>query len=373
MADHIYYLAPDGTLEAIADAPFLQEYDLQELLAKHPNILAGEQMTPKKPRRWVLISREMPVPDDEGASGKWRLDHLFVDQESVPTLVEVKRGANKEVRRRVVGQMLDYAANAVLYWPVETIRAKFEEECRGRYVDPDDYLATALDPDSEDGFDTDAFWKQVRLNLTAGRLRLVFVADEVPRELERIVKFLSDQMERAEVFAVEVKQYRSEGRTILVPRVIGMKDERPDGGSHSWTEDKFFEALSRSVDQSIHDVIRRLYGWSISNFSEIGWSNSAIGKFFGRIKHNGTTSPMAVWHTGRVFVRFVKLKTRAPFDDVEYRKQFQERLNQIPGIMVPEEKLNGYYEVDPMSIASDENFRQFTSAFAWVIDTIRDA
>jgi 5-methylthioribose kinase len=40
--------------------------------------------------------------------------------------VEVKRSSDTRIRREVVGQMLDYAANAVVYWPLEMIRAKFE-------------------------------------------------------------------------------------------------------------------------------------------------------------------------------------------------------------------------------------------------------
>ena len=53
---------------------------------------------------------------------RWSLDHLFLDQEGIPTLVEVKRGTDTRIRREVVGQMLDYAANAIVYWPVEELR-----------------------------------------------------------------------------------------------------------------------------------------------------------------------------------------------------------------------------------------------------------
>lgn len=37
---------------------------------------------------------------------------MLVDQDAVPTLVEVKRGSNPEIRRTIVGQMLEYAAHA---------------------------------------------------------------------------------------------------------------------------------------------------------------------------------------------------------------------------------------------------------------------
>jgi len=86
------------------------------------------------PSRWLLMAREVGVPGEEGGSNQWSLDHLLLDQDAIPTLIEVKRANNTRTPggREVVGQMLDYAANAVVYWPVETIRARFEaasEQC----------------------------------------------------------------------------------------------------------------------------------------------------------------------------------------------------------------------------------------------------
>src|SRR3954447_8360768 len=68
-------------------------------------------------------------------------EQLFVDQDGIPTLVEVKRSSDTRLRREVVGQLLDYAANAVLYWPVEKIRAQFEQTCHSGNQDPGQVLA----------------------------------------------------------------------------------------------------------------------------------------------------------------------------------------------------------------------------------------
>jgi hypothetical protein len=87
----------------------------------YPNLLAGDQVGGDEPRRWLLISREVPVASDEEGSGRWSVDHLFLDQYAVPTIVEVKRSTDTRIRREVVGQMLDYAANAVVYWPIEAL------------------------------------------------------------------------------------------------------------------------------------------------------------------------------------------------------------------------------------------------------------
>ena len=73
-----------------------------------------------------MISREMSLPSEEQGSVRWSVDHLFLDQDAIPTLVEVKRSNDTRIRREVVGQMLGYAANGVVYWPIEKIRAKCE-------------------------------------------------------------------------------------------------------------------------------------------------------------------------------------------------------------------------------------------------------
>src|SRR5262249_32824360 len=217
MRGGVFILHDDGKLDEMRERPYDSEGLLQELLAKYPNLLAGDQMDDAEPRRWLLISREVGIPGEEGGGERWSLDHLFLDQDATPTLVEVKRSSDTRIRREVVGQMLDYAANAVLYWPVETIRARFETTCEQTAFDPAIVLAEFLANGEEE-----EFWKKVKTNLQAGKIRLVFVADEIPQELRRVVEFLNGQMDPAEVLAVEVKQYVGEGKLkTLVPRLVG--------------------------------------------------------------------------------------------------------------------------------------------------------
>ena len=218
MSGGIFLIQEDGKLVEMKQQPYDSEALLQELLAKYPNLLARDQMDGAEPRRWLLISREMAIPGEEEGGGRWSLDHLFLDQDAIPTLVEVKRGSDTRIRREVVGQMLDYAANAVLHWPVETIRAQFEKTCEQLSLDPSNEQARLLG----EGADSESFWQNTKTNLQAGRVRLVFVADEIPSELRRVVDFLNGQMDPAEVLAVEVKQYIGQGQLkTLVPRLIG--------------------------------------------------------------------------------------------------------------------------------------------------------
>lgn len=61
---------------------------LQELIAEHPEMLAGDDA---EHGNLLLIRREAGVGDLEDGGARWSLDHLYVDAAGVPTLVEVKR------------------------------------------------------------------------------------------------------------------------------------------------------------------------------------------------------------------------------------------------------------------------------------------
>ena len=244
MTERIYNLVGNGesaTLSEFQEEPFDEEDALQELIAGNPELLAGEQMNPGDPPRWILITREAGIPDQPDGSARWSLDHALIDQHAVPTLVETKRGNNTEIRRTIVGQMLDYAANASKHWNVDQLREKFDEQ-----EDTDLKLSKLLD---EEEPNHDEFWNRVDTNLRAKNLRLLFVADRIPDELATVVEFLNEQMPRIEVLAVEIKQFRGDSGRILVPRVIGRPTaptQRRSASRRRLTSESFLESFPSS-------------------------------------------------------------------------------------------------------------------------------
>lgn len=119
----IFLIQSNGELIEMNETHYDSEDLLQKLLADYPSLLAGNQIDPTAPRKWLFIERESGVPSS--GVGRFSADHLFLDQDAIPTIVEVKRSSDLRIRRQVVGQMLDYAANAVVYWPVELMRERF--------------------------------------------------------------------------------------------------------------------------------------------------------------------------------------------------------------------------------------------------------
>lgn len=215
MSPGIFVIGSDDELVEMTIQPYETEDVLQKLLEDYPEVLVGEEDT--SPRRFALIKREAGVASQEGGSDRWSLDHLFVDDEAVPTFVEVKRSSDSRIRREVVGQMLDYAANGISHWQIDALRQHFANTQAAKGDDPDDVLRDLLGDET----DIDAFWERVATNLKAKKVRLVFLADEIPNELRALIEFLNEQMRSVEVLGLEVKQYAGEGLRTLVATSVG--------------------------------------------------------------------------------------------------------------------------------------------------------
>jgi hypothetical protein len=368
----IFLLQADDQLVPMTEQAYDSEALLQQLLARHPSLLAGDQMNGSVSRRWLLVSREMSVPDSEDGPGRWHLDHLFLDQDGVPTLVEVKRSTDTRIRREVVGQMLDYAANAVLHWPVAGIRAQTESRCQAEGLEVEDALRgqLGLETDPED------FWRTVETNLQAGRIRLVFVADVIPIELRRIIEFLNRQMIPAEVLGVEVRQYMGQGLRTLVPRVVGQTADKEKGGApretRQWDEDSFFQLLKEKRGAAETEVAQRILQWSRQNMTRITWgSGKQDGSFIPVLEYGAETFyPVAVYTYGRAEIQFQWIKSRPPFDDEIVRRELLRRLNEIPGVSLPDDAISRRPRIELQTLTSPDALQKFFEVLNWTLEQI---
>lgn len=377
------YLRRDGELIAMTERPYATEDALQALLAEHPGLLAGDQFG-DAPRRWVLLSREVAVADADSAAGRWSVDHLFVDQDAIPTLVEVKRSSDTRIRREVVGQLLEYAANGTRYWPVEQLRALFEAGCRQRGAEP----ALVLEQSFGEDLDVDAWWADVGENLARGRLRLVFVADVIGRELRRIIEFLNEQMTQTEVLGVEIRQYvddRGEHQTI-VPRLIGQTERARTtkspgrSGTGDWDEQALLAALTERAGAEQAGVAGRLLAWAAERqYVRVDYGKGAKdGSAQFRLDDGGATlHAFNVWTYGMIEIPFdfMAYNKQAPFaDDRSARDELRRLINEAaPLARVPPEEQRKRPSFPLKAVADEPALRGFTAAIGWAFDQARAA
>lgn len=379
MTGKIYLLQEDGSLQPMSERSYVTEDRLQVLLRDYPDLLAGDQMDEENPRRWLLLSREVGIPFEEDGREWMSLDHLFLDQDAIPTLVEVKRSSDTRVRREVVGQMLDYASNAVAYWSVEHLRTRLEAACEEQDNNPVQLVAELIKSDLEDEAAVDTFWEQAETNLRAGKIRLVFVADEIPPELRRIVEFLNAYMTPVEVLAVEIRQYVGEGLRTLVPQVIGQTAQaqgRKSGGRpkpRKWDEPSFFRELEERNDAIATTVAESILDWARPKVTRIWWGEgSRNGSFVPTLNHKDRDHQLfAVWTYGTVEIYFYWYQYKAPFDSEEKRWELLSRLNAIEGVSLPNEAIVKRPGIALSTFEDKTALKQFFEVFDWVIQEIR--
>ena len=373
MVSGVFLIKDGGQLIEMQEEEYTSENLLQKFLADYPSLIPGDQIGDRSPRRWLLISREAALPSEENGADRWSVDHLFLDQDAIPTLVEVKRSCDTRIRREVVGQMLDYAANAVVYWPVEEIKAKFEDTCSKRNVDPDETLRNFLN----DSDDAEEFWRMAKTNLQAGKIRMLFVADDIPKELRRIVEFLNEQMDPAEVLAVEIKQYTGQGWKSLVPRVHGQieRTRRNVNSTMQWDWDSFFRELKAKKGLGDAEVARKILEWAKNKLPRFWWGNGKQdGSCFPTLDYKGISYyPIAIWTYGKIEIQFQWLQKRPPFDAEAKRKELLSRLNQIPGVSLPDDAITRRPNIHLSVFKDDNSLKQLLEILDWVIQEIKSS
>ena len=332
----VFVLTGAASLVPMQAASFASENDFQDLLAKFPELLAGDQIDAANPRRFVLIDREYPIPSEAGEAGRWSLDHLFLDQDGVPTLVEVKRGTDTRIRREVIGQMMDYAANAVAYWPAETLRERFVERCNSSQRQPHEALAEEFGADVE----WESYWAAVKANLQSGRVRLLFVADRIPSELRKVVEFLNVQMRPAEVLAIELRQCQGGDLKTLASIVLGQTQEAlaqkagiAQKARRQWDEAQLLAKLSERQGHEVTATAKTIVEWIRSNADRQSFNDApSFGAVAAEFSVGGEIVPFfKLWTDGNIQFFFSALARTKAYADSGERTELLQRIGDLSG------------------------------------------
>jgi hypothetical protein len=380
------YLRKENELLEMKEEPYEYEHVLQQNLAEYPRLLAGGQMSEQGIDRWALIGREKSVPDKEGGGERWSADHLFVDQNGVPTIVEVKRGANTEIRRKIVGQMLDYVAHASIYWDASTLESRFAETCEELGVNPDEALTHLVGDE-----DIAGFWEEVERNLRSKEIRLLFVADTIPSELKRVVEFLNEAMQEVEVLAIEVVQYASDDETVFVPRLYGQTEEAKasssasssrTGNEYVETEQELYDDLERKlnqgdISQDLYDSFVELYEFAenLGDEIKIGGAKNAnfglqveahIGDYSGNpsVFTANVNDKVKVWTASMPLDDEDPVESPVPWDKSEYL-HYEEKFQELFDVSDP--------KVPTTALTEGDNLTKFKAIVQEFVEHCRKA
>lgn len=210
-------IKPDGNSpwKRMASAPYAWEKDLQHLLQT-----ASAELIPADPsldETHYVYAREVPSPAGP-------IDLVGIGSSGSVTLMECKLANNRQIKREVVGQVLDYAA-ALWETDLHSLVASFR---RDGGADPFDALRAQFG-DKADAFDMDRCRAEVERRLRDGDFRLLIAVDEIDADLRRIVQYVNRRAATGgglKLVALAFPRYEAGATQVLVPESYG--DELAD-------------------------------------------------------------------------------------------------------------------------------------------------
>jgi hypothetical protein len=349
MPKSVFLIPPSGTPEQLTLADFVDEDELHSLVERVPELL--DECLLDAHGGWIVVQREMGIPDAPSASDRWAVDLFLLDSEGVPTFVEVKRSKDPRTRREVIAQMLEYAANGSVYWRTADIRKLLQE----RSASSSDFLE--LFNKITDG-DSDKYWSSVESKLSAGQVRLVFVADRIPNELRRLVEFLNERMPDVQVLALEVRQFKVGDRRIAVGEAVGNTMRSRDTKGRQDAPASLEDWLDRAefADPTLSGKLASL-------FSSLGMSGVVLKPALSQLTLSVQTPSGRVQVIGAnrrwVWLALASLRRSSVYVDEGARRTLLEKLEQIMGAPPTRWNLSGYPAFDITLLGEDDRREKF--------------
>ncbi len=381
MPDYILVQGSTAKWERAEEKELPREEKLQDLVRDNPEILPlddlGDNASPL-----LIVGREAPL-----ANGL--ADVIGVDENGLITLIECKLARNPEVKRKVIGQILGYAA---YLWKMGY--EQFEADVVRNYFDGDtchspELHGVALDEAMErfraeqalgGEWDRQTFREQVKNNLTSGHFRLIIVVDKVNDELRQTVEYLNAcTMPEFEILCAELRYFETPGTKLIIPALVGApvgKTPPEPKFKRKWDEDQFMAQIRGDFSESLEDVMRQLLGWCQAHFDGVWWGEGkVIGSWVPWVAMSDKrhAKPIAVYGGGQVEIGFQWLQDYPPFTAEAKRAELLERLNQIEDIRLPADCIDRRPNFLFQVLGKPKVFSAFTETLEWVIQEIRRA
>ena len=316
----------------VESASYEDESGLQALLSKSPGLVPvdeiGEAMSP-----FVFAVREYGLP------GSGSTDLLLFNAEGQIGIVECKLRANAQIKREVVGQIMEYAAHLwnSTYDEVDTRSAgggnKSLAEQVGALVD---------DPD----WSPETFREGVSVALQTGAFHLIVAVDEVNPELKRTVDYLNEAGSTSFTFhALELQKYRKGETEMLVPHLYGKVPQRPSKPRRrTWSSDSYMQQASAKLPENQLALVKELHEWARNEADEVSFgTGSETASFTFRFHEQGSrVSVFTLYADGRLDISYDYI---AKHVDAERIRLFDAELRRKPPFDSLPKKTTGFLSI----------------------------
>ena len=328
---------------------YTDEAHLQSILLEHPWLIPG-----------VKKSAQVCI---EFQSGVGPSDVVAIDRENGLTLVECKLAPNREIRREIIGQVLDYASR---FWrmSVEDFDAKWIART-GRSVFADEG-------------DSNELWTRLEKSLSSGEFRIVLAVDEINDDLRRIVEYLNHAtVPSVAVIAVVYSRSQDGNIEILSRQIFGeelaeAKSQRSREARERWSEEQFLSWIDENEPGISGKARTVLDALQIEGFELAGGKAQTPSLNF-RLDVAGAGSrwPIILYTQGKgtsIELRFEDLKT---LPDIAER--YLRAVEAVPGVQIDGAQVRSAgYSKRPNPLLRDMSDETIRALVKTIAETLRE-
>lgn len=227
---------------------YADEAALQQILLEHPDLVPG--------------IKNSAIAVAEFQSGVGPADIVILDEDGSITVVECKLASNRQMRREVLGQVLDYASR-LWRMPIETFESA--------WIRADKQAASPFAQlDDADG----RIRSTVQANLDKGRFDLVLAVDSINEDLRRMVEYLNTVTEASTaVVLVEFVRLYDGDLEILMPQEFGREiaeQAKPLERRREWTVEEFVDWCREHDPEAVDRVLHFVEALRANGFEVLG-------------------------------------------------------------------------------------------------------
>ena len=305
---------------------YKDEKHLQEFLTQNPSLIPFEDVSKEILSPRVMI-REVGLP------GSGSSDIVGVDERGGITIIECKLATNPEVKRKVIGQVLEYAA-FLWHKPYSALDGFAIRRLGKPLVEA---IREALNEEECQDWTENTFVEAATRTLDAGEFQLVIAVDAVNNELQRTIEYLAREQSRLAIYALEIAYFSSEQGEVLVPHLHGPAPEsmrpNPSTDSQRWTQERFFEdaQTNKHLPEQTISLLKALLGFCQDEATRVYWgAGKQTGSFtFHFQNRNKTFSLFSVYSDSNLAINFGWLKDNTPHEVIA---DYWRRLQEIKGL-----------------------------------------
>ena len=351
--------------DLVESTDYSDEAELQKLLAESPSLIPVHELR-EGTASLVVAVREFWLP------GSCSADLLAFSADGDVAVVECKLAANPEIKRKVVGQILEYGASL---WGMSY------EDLDGHVSQRTGRSLADLVADTQDAeaWDEEGFRENVSAALSKGDFLLIIAVDQINDELRRTIRFLNGCGNPTFAFcALEMQRYQKDDTEMLVPHVhggVGATKQRAGSKTkrRQWNKVEFIQQAKEILAPEAFQIVEDLYSWAVASEADITWGTGAVTGSFTVRERVGSklVSVFNVQANGFIWLSFQQLVRGLPQDVLD---GFFQSVHAIPGLeqIPPDFTKWPTFRIEDVFVGKPAALEQFKDAVLRLRERVKD-